>query len=83
MHVINIDDYMKDGAELKHGKDAMSAYIMKECSIMGRCPVCIAERVFQFTSTMIGPFTRGKRLVCLQIMRDVEHTCGGKDEKEH
>jgi len=82
MCIIKIDDYLKNAAEIKRGKTAMSAYVFKESIILGRCPVCIAERILRFTRELNGPYTRGKRLLCLKIIRDMEHTCGGEDEQK-
>lgn len=82
MQTIDITDYLKKGRELRAGFEDMEDYIEKEGVELGRCPVCIAERIINFTRELKGPVTRGRRLACLKTIREREHTCGGSNGTE-
>ena len=77
--ITSIDDYLAESESFSRGKSAMYAYFGREVG-SGRCPVCIATRLLRMSKTIGDSYIRGKRVVCMAVLRTQSHTCGKKEK---
>lgn len=78
--IASIDSHLDEA--FRRGKSAMYAYFSREVG-SGRCPVCIATRLLRMSKTIEGSYVRGKRVVCMAVLRAQSHTCGKKGEMKN